>query len=148
MKAVIQRVKEASVTVDGTVTGGIGPGFLILLGVAAADTDADLALLVEKIPKFRAFPDAEYKMNLAIRDTGGAILVVSQFTLFGTWRKGNRPGFSDAAPPEMGRAYYDRFVAALRAAGIRTETGVFGARMEVRLVNDGPVTFILDTRQE
>ncbi|MFH1709398.1 MAG: D-aminoacyl-tRNA deacylase [Planctomycetota bacterium] len=146
MKAVIQRVREASVTVDGAVTGTIGPGMLILLGVAAADTDDDLALLVEKLPKFRIFPDADYKMNLSIRDTGGALLVVSQFTLFGSWRKGNRPGFTDAAPPEKGADFYHRFVAAMRAAGIRTETGVFGARMDVRLLNDGPVTFVLDTR--
>jgi len=146
MKAVIQRVTEASVAVEGETVGAIKKGLLILLGVAADDTDEDLEILAKKIPNYRVFRDDEGKMNLNILDAGGELLVVSQFTLFGTWRKGNRPGFTDAAPPEKGNALYEQFVERMRQAGITTATGVFGARMDVALHNDGPVTFVLDTK--
>ena len=146
MKAVIQRVSEASVTVDENVTGHIGKGLLVLLGVARDDTGEDLEILSTKIPKFRIFNDEQGKMNLSLADVGGSLLVVSQFTLFGTWRKGNRPGFTGAAPPDKGEEMYERFVKRMQDQGIQTETGVFGAMMKVALVNEGPVTFMLDTR--
>ena len=146
MKAVIQRVSEASVTVGGNVTGRIGKGLLILLGVGQDDTEEDLEILANKIPKFRIFNDEQGKMNLCLTDVGGSLLVVSQFTLFGTWRKGNRPGFTDAAPPDKGEEMYEQFVERMRAQGIQTETGIFGAMMQVDLTNQGPVTFMLDTR--
>ena len=146
MKAVIQRVSEASVTVNGNVTGSIGKGLLILLGVGQDDTEEDLEILANKIPKFRIFNDEQGKMNLCLTDVGGSLLVVSQFTLFGTWRKGNRPGFTDAAPPDKGEEMYEQFVERMRAQGIQTETGIFGAMMQVDLTNQGPVTFMLDTR--
>ena len=146
MKAVLQRVSQASVTVDGKVVGKIGRGLCVLLGVAREDTEEDIDILVRKIPKFRIFCDEEGKMNFSLTDVGGSLLVVSQFTLFGSWRKGNRPGFTDAAPPDKGEEYYKRFIQRMREQGIPTETGAFGAMMKIDLANEGPVTFMLDTK--
>jgi D-tyrosyl-tRNA(Tyr) deacylase len=147
MRACIQRVTRASVTIAGTVVGQIEGGMMVLLGVAVGDTDDDVAWLAEKLVGLRIFDDADGKMNLSLADVGGAMLVVSQFTLLGDCRKGRRPGFSDAAPPDTAVALYEKFVAAVRSRGIRVETGRFREHMEVALVNDGPVTLLLDTRQ-
>lgn len=144
MKAVIQRVSSASVTVDGTVVGRIGHGIMILLGVEKGDTEASADWLVEKICGLRMFSDADGKMNRAVRDTGGGLLVVSQFTLAGNCNKGKRPSFDTAAPAEEGKRLYEYFVAAARRTGLAVATGIFQADMQVALVNDGPVTFILE----
>lgn len=146
MKAVIQRVSEARVEVDGEVTGAIGCGILVLLGVEQGDTEKGADWLVKKIVELRIFEDAEGKMNLPLAEVGGALLVVSQFTLLGDCTKGRRPSFVAAAPPEEGNRLYEYFVAKARETGTRVETGVFQAMMQVHLVNDGPVTFILDSR--
>ncbi|GAM09855.1 D-tyrosyl-tRNA(Tyr) deacylase [Geobacter sp. OR-1] len=146
MKAVIQRVTEARVEVDGAVTGAIGSGILVLLGVAQGDTERDADLLVKKITELRIFEDEAGKMNRALAEVGGVLLVVSQFTLLGDCTKGRRPSFIAAAPPDEGNRLYEYFVAKARATGTRVETGVFQAMMQVHLVNDGPVTFILDTK--
>ncbi|MGC8883971.1 MAG: D-aminoacyl-tRNA deacylase [Bryobacteraceae bacterium] len=146
MRAVIQRVSSASVTVDGRVTGAIGPGLLVLLGVGRDDTEQDADTLAEKIITLRVFQDEAGKMNLSLRDTGGSLLVVSQFTLYGDTRKGRRPSFDMAAPPQQARRLYERFVEAARRQGVHVETGVFQAMMSVSLVNEGPVTFLLETR--
>lgn len=143
MRAVLQRVSRASVTVDGQVTGEIGPGLLILVCAMAGDTEAKADQLTEKIVKMRIFKDAAGKMNLSIRDTGGAALVVSQFTLAADLR-GNRPGFSTAAPPDEGKRLYERVCERLRAEGLQVATGIFGADMDVSLNNDGPVTIWMD----
>lgn len=145
MKAVVQRVREASVTVDGAVVGAIGPGLLVLLGVAREDTEGAAEWLVEKILGLRIFEDGAGRMNLSLLDTGGALLVVSQFTLYGDTRKGRRPSFDGAARPEQANRLYEYFVALARARGVRVETGVFQAMMQVSLVNDGPVTLICET---
>ena len=145
MRAVIQRVTRAKVTVHGDVAGEIGSGLLVLLGVAKDDTTTQANYLVEKIIGLRIFDDAEGKMNLSVADTGGAVLVVSQFTLYGDVRRGKRPSFDGAAPPEQARASYEYFVEKVRAAGLRCETGRFQEMMEVELVNDGPVTILLDS---
>ena len=147
MRAVIQRVNRASVTVDGRVTGAIARGFLALVGVSVDDTDADADALAQKIAGLRVFDDAAGAMNLALADAGGAVLVVSQFTLLGDVRKGRRPSFIAAARGEQAERLYERTAAALRAAGLQVETGVFGADMAVELVNDGPVTILLDTKR-
>ena len=148
MRALIQRVREARVEVAGRVTGAIGPGLLVLAGVAADDTDDDRDWLARKIVALRIFGDAAGVMNRSVRDAGGAILAVSQFTLFASTRKGARPSWSGAAPPELARPRFDDFVAALaRELGQPVPTGEFGADMAVSLVNDGPVTIWLDTRQ-
>jgi len=146
MRAVLQRVTHASVTVDGRTEGQIGAGLLVLLGVAKGDEDRDVQYMVEKIATLRIFGDAEGKMNLSISESGGSVLIVSQFTLLGDTEKGRRPGFDRAAPPEAARARYEEVVAGLRGRGLQVETGVFGARMRVSLENDGPVTFMLDSR--
>ena len=146
MKAVIQRVSEASVEVDGAVVGAIGKGFLVLLGVEKGDGEADAAYLARKVAALRIFSDDAGKMNLALGDVGGQALVVSQFTLAADTSRGNRPAFDAAAPPEEGQRLYGAFVSGLATAGIKVATGVFGAHMKVRLVNDGPVTIIIDTR--
>lgn len=146
MKAVIQRVKCASCSVDGVTIGKIGQGFLVFLGVAKGDTEADLSYLVKKIAMMRIFPDAEGKMNLALSDIHGEMLVISQFTLLADTKKGNRPSFFDAALPEEAIPFYEKFIAAMRARSIHTETGEFGADMEISLVNDGPVTVLLDSK--
>jgi D-tyrosyl-tRNA(Tyr) deacylase len=142
----VQRVREASVRVDGEVTGVIGAGLLLLAGIRAQDTAADRDWLVHKIVNLRVFADAAGVMNRSVQDAGGAILAVSQFTLYASTRKGNRPSYSDAAPPDVARPAFDAFVASLAAAlGKPVPTGVFGAHMEVALVNDGPVTIWLDS---
>jgi D-tyrosyl-tRNA(Tyr) deacylase len=145
MRAVVQRVKEAKVTVDGEDVGAVGPGLLVFLGVAETDADADLDYMLKKIPELRIFEDDEGKMNRSLVESGGAMLVVSQFTLYGDCRKGRRPGFSDAARPEKAIPMYERFIAGCREAGLVVETGRFGAMMDVELVNDGPVTLLLDS---
>lgn len=146
MIAVVQRVEHASVTVDNTTVSSIQGGFLILLGVHRDDTDDDLKLLVRKCAGLRVFTDSEGKMNLSLADTGGAVLVVSQFTLFGDVRRGLRPYFGDAAMPEKAEEFYEAFMRLLAAEGLAVHGGVFGAHMRVDIVNDGPVTIILDTR--
>ena len=147
VRAVVQRVSRAEVRVEGRVTGRIARGFLVLLGVARDDGETDARALADKVAALRVFEDGAGKMNLALPDVGGAALVVSQFTLLGDARKGNRPGFSDAAPPEAANALYEQFCALLRAKGLGVETGTFRAHMEVELVNDGPVTILLDSRK-
>lgn len=144
MRAVLQRVSRASVTVDGAVTGQIGAGLLILICAMEGDTEAQADQLAAKIAKMRIFKDDAGKMNLSIRDIGGAALVVSQFTLAADLR-GNRPGFSTAAKPEEGKRLYEHFSARLRAEGVPVENGIFGADMDVSLNNDGPVTIWMDT---
>jgi len=145
MRAVIQRVLEASVSVDGRDVAAIGPGLLILVGVGQGDTEEVARWLAGKVAEVRIFEDAEGKMNRSVREVGGAALVVSQFTLYGDARKGRRPSFSDAAPPEAAVPLLQRFVSDLRERGLPVQEGVFGARMQVRLVNDGPVTIFLDS---
>ncbi|HTY05575.1 MAG TPA: D-aminoacyl-tRNA deacylase [Gemmatimonadales bacterium] len=146
MRVVLQRVSSARVRVAGETVGEIGRGFLVLAGFAPADTDASLAWMADKILQLRVFADAEDKMNLALADVAGGVLVVSQFTLYGDASKGRRPSFIGAAPPDQARALYDRFVAVLteRAGAVPVATGRFGAMMDVELVNDGPVTLILE----
>lgn len=144
MRALVQRVSEASVRVDGAVVGEIGPGLLILVCAMQGDDETRAEALADKISRLRIFRDAAGKMNLALRDTGGSALVVSQFTLAADTARGNRPGFSSAAAPELGRALYEHFAAHLASLGIPTERGVFAADMKVSLVNDGPVTIWVD----
>jgi D-tyrosyl-tRNA(Tyr) deacylase len=145
MKAVIQRVTRASVVVDGATVGKIGAGFLVLLGAGHDDTEEDVRYIAGKVAGMRIFSDAEGKFNLSLADVGGAILLVSQFTLYADTRKGRRPSFIDAAPPELAEALVERCAQLLREEGLHVETGVFGAHMEVSLLNDGPVTIILDS---
>lgn len=145
MRALLQRVSHASVTVDGALIGQTGPGLLILICAMAGDTEAQADKLVSKIAKLRIFKDEAGKMNTSLRDTGGSALVVSQFTLAADTSRGNRPGFSTAARPEEGKALYEYFASALAAEGIPVETGEFGADMKVDLLNDGPVTIWMDT---
>jgi D-tyrosyl-tRNA(Tyr) deacylase len=140
----LQRVSRAEVRVDGRATGSIGTGLVVLVGFTHADGDEQLVWMADKIVGLRIFGDAEQKMNLAIADVGGALLVVSQFTLYGNAEKGRRPSFIDAARPEQAIPLYERFIALLKERGIRTETGEFGAMMDVELVNDGPVTVWLE----
>ena len=146
MRAVVQRVRHARVVVGGEVVGAIGPGLLILLGIAPTDTAEHARWLAGKVVGLRIFSDPDGKMDLGVQDVGGAVLVVSQFTLYGDCRKGRRPSFLDAALPEQAVPLYEAFVAALRAEGVRVETGRFGAMMQVELVNDGPVTLIIDSK--
>jgi D-tyrosyl-tRNA(Tyr) deacylase len=146
VRALIQRVSEAEVTVAGEVIGRIGPGLMILVCAMDGDTEAEAERLAAKIARLRIFEDAAGKMNRSLLDTGGAALVVSQFTLAADTRRGNRPGFSTAAPPETGEALYLQFARALGDLGPQVETGRFGADMAVRLTNDGPVTIWLDTQ--
>ena len=141
MIGLIQRVSEASVTVDATIIGRIEQGMLLLLGVEKEDGQAQIDKLVKKVSQYRMFSDEQGKMNLNVQQAGGAILVVSQFTLVADTQKGNRPGFSRGASPEVGKALYLQFVEALKATGIPVQTGEFGADMKVHLVNDGPVSF-------
>jgi len=148
MRAVVQRVAQARVRVNGQVTGEIGAGIVALVGIARTDTEAAAQQLAEKVAGLRLFNDAEGKMNLSLQEVGGAVLAISQFTLYGDTRKGRRPSFDRAAPAEQARALYEEFVAALRALGLTVETGVFQAMMDVELVNAGPVTLLLDTDRE
>ena len=145
MRAVLQRVSRARVIVDGSVTGEIGPGLVVLIAVGREDVSATAAAMAEKIVNLRIFADDQGKMNRSVLDTGGAILAISQFTLYGDARGQRRPSFIQAAPPELGKALYDEFVLALRALGVRVETGVFQAHMSLELTNDGPVTILLDS---
>ena len=145
MRAVIQRVSKASVAVDGQVVGEIGPGLVVLLGVATADAEADADYLAEKIAGLRIFEDEDGKMNRSVADAGGAVLAVSQFTLYGDVRRGKRPSFDAAARPERARELYEYFVAQVRRRGLPCETGQFQAMMSVSLVNEGPVTVLLDS---
>ncbi|MFO0804913.1 MAG: D-aminoacyl-tRNA deacylase [Gemmataceae bacterium] len=145
MRAVIQRVKRAKVTVDGETTGEIGTGWLVLLGVAPADTQKQVDWLAEKIANLRAFEDDDGKMNRSVQDAGGGVLAVSQFTLYGDCRKGRRPSFTAAAPPAIAEPLYEAFVVALKMLGVPVATGRFAAHMQVELLNNGPVTFVLDS---
>ena len=145
MRAVVQRVTRAQVEVDGAVVGSIGTGFLVLLGVAKTDTATDAEYLADKVIGLRIFPDDERKMNRSLIDVGGALLVVSQFTLYGDCSRGRRPSFDAAAPAEHARAMYEHFVKFARDRGVTVETGVFQAMMAVSLVNDGPVTLIVES---
>jgi D-tyrosyl-tRNA(Tyr) deacylase len=145
MRAVLQRVSRARVLVDGSVIGEIGPGLVVLVAVGREDVSATAAAMAEKIVNLRIFADDQGKMNRSVLDTGGAILAISQFTLYGDARGQRRPSFIQAAPPELGKALYDEFVVALRALAVRVETGVFQAHMSLELTNDGPVTILLDS---
>jgi D-aminoacyl-tRNA deacylase len=147
MRAVVQRVSRAQVRVGGEVAGAIGRGLLVLLGVAREDGEVEARALAEKVAALRIFEDAAGKMNLAVGDVSGGVLVVSQFTLLGDARKGNRPGFIDAAPPEDANRLYEVFCGVVREKGLAVAQGVFRAHMEVELVNDGPVTILLDSRK-
>ena len=147
MRAVVQRVSRAKVTVGDAVTGEIGRGLVVLVGVQVGDTSEDAAYLADKIKGLRVFEDADGKMNLSAQDVGGAILAVSNFTLLGDCRKGRRPSFTDAAPPEEAERLFAEFVARVRAAGLAVATGVFREHMHVEIANDGPVTLILDSRR-
>ncbi|NOT09879.1 MAG: D-tyrosyl-tRNA(Tyr) deacylase [Gemmatimonadales bacterium] len=144
MKVVLQRVSRASVTIAGRTVGAIERGFCLLVGFTHTDTDGQAVWMAEKVSGLRLFSDADGKMNLGLADVGGAVLVVSQFTLYGDAAKGRRPSFIDAARPEVAIPLYERFCAELRRLGLKVETGEFGADMQVELVNDGPVTLILD----
>jgi D-tyrosyl-tRNA(Tyr) deacylase len=145
MRAVVQRVSRARVTVNGETTGEIGLGLVVLLGVGERDTHAEADYLAEKTVGLRIFEDAGGKMNLSVAEVGGALLIVSQFTLYGDVRRGKRPSFDAAAPPEQARELYEYFVEKVRAAGLRCETGRFQEMMQVELVNEGPVTILLDS---
>lgn len=148
MRAVVQRVREATVSVVEQTVGAVGQGLMVLLGVARGDTSEDALYLAEKTAGLRIFEDDQGKMNRSVEEVGGGILVVSQFTLLGDCRKGRRPGFTEAAPPELADRLYEEYVEALRRRGINVATGVFRAEMQVHLVNDGPVTLLLDSRKQ
>ncbi len=148
MRAVIQRVARASVAIDGIIHGEIGQGMLLFLGIRSGDLAADVRWLAEKAIHLRMFEDQQGKMNKSLADIGGEMLIVSQFTLYGDCRKGRRPGFSSAAPPEIAEPLYRQFVEEVKKKGVRTATGIFQAAMEVELVNDGPVTLLLDSEKQ
>ena len=145
MRALIQRVSSACVRVDGAETGRCGQGLLVLFGAGRGDGPEDVAWLVRKTANLRIFEDEAGKLNLSVKDIGGSLLVVSQFTLYADCRRGNRPGFDQAAPPELANSLYEQYVSGLRAEGLPVETGVFQAHMAVELINDGPVTIMLET---
>lgn len=145
MRAVVQRVSRAQVSVNGEIAGKIGPGLLVLLGVGSGDTRSDADYLADKTIGLRIFEDADGKMNLSVSETGGALLVVSQFTLYGDVRRGKRPSFDAAAPPQLAKELYEYFVEKIRSVGLRCETGRFQEMMQVELVNEGPVTILLDS---
>lgn len=147
MRCVVQRVTEASVTVNGETVGAVGPGLMVLIGVSTEDTDADLKYMAEKVPNLRIFDDENGVMNRSVLDVGGSILAVSQFTLYGDARGGRRPSYIRAAKPDEANALYERLVAAWRAKGIHVETGRFRTEMKVSLVNDGPVTILIDSEK-
>jgi D-tyrosyl-tRNA(Tyr) deacylase len=145
VRAVVQRVSRAQVSVNGEIAGEIGPGLLVLLGVGSGDTRSDADYLADKTIGLRIFEDADGKMNLSVSETGGALLVVSQFTLYGDVRRGKRPSFDAAAPPQLAKELYEYFVEKIRSVGLRCETGRFQEMMQVELVNEGPVTILLDS---
>ena len=147
MRCVVQRVTEASVTVNGETVGAVGPGLMVLIGVSTEDTDADLKYMAEKVPNLRIFDDENGVMNRSVLDAGGSILAVSQFTLYGDARGGRRPSYIRAAKPDEANALYERLAAAWRAKGIHVETGRFRTEMKVSLVNDGPVTILIDSEK-
>lgn len=147
MRCVVQRVTEASVTVNGETVGAVGPGLMVLIGVSTEDTDADLKYMADKVPNLRIFDDENGVMNRSVIDVGGSILAVSQFTLYGDARGGRRPSYIRAAKPDEANALYERLVAAWRAKGIHVETGRFRTEMKVSLVNDGPVTILIDSEK-
>ncbi len=147
MKALLQRVVSGSVTVDGVVAGEIAHGLVVLLGVGRGDTEEDAEYLAQRVAGLRVFPREDLEFDLSVQDVCGAVLVVSQFTLMADTRKGRRPGFSDAAPPDLARPLYEHFVQVLRAQGVEVATGVFQQHMHVRIVNDGPVTVLLESRK-
>jgi len=147
MRAVVQRASRASVTIDGMTAAAIGPGLVILLGIKTGDTADDAKWLIDKIVNLRIFEDPDGKMNISLADTGGEMLIVSQFTLYGDCRKGRRPGFSIAAPPAIAKPLYNRFIELAKESGVRVATGVFQAAMQVELVNDGPVTLLVDSEK-
>jgi D-aminoacyl-tRNA deacylase len=144
LRVLLQRVSRAEVRAEGRIAGEIAGGFLLFVGFRGADGSDQVAWMAEKIPTLRLFPDEAGKMNRSLEEVGGAVLVVSQFTLYGDARKGRRPSFVDAAEPDHAIPLYEELVAKLRAAGLKVETGIFGAKMEVELVNDGPVTLLLE----
>ncbi|MEW6375233.1 MAG: D-aminoacyl-tRNA deacylase [Thermodesulfobacteriota bacterium] len=146
MRAVIQRVKSAEVYVDGRLSGKIGYGLLVFVGVGKGDGESDLSYLTSKLPELRIFEDASGKFNLSLKEIGGEILIVSQFTLYGDCRKGRRPSFTDAEEPTGAKNLYERFISKLREQGISVQTGEFQAKMEVHIINDGPVTLLLDSK--
>lgn len=148
MRVVVQRCSSASVAVGGETVGAIGPGLMLLVGVTHEDNEADARWMADKVAGLRIFEDGEGKMNLSVLDTGGSVLSVSQFTLYGDCRKGKRPNFMAAARPEQAEPLYETFNGLLRERGLRVETGKFGAMMDVALVNDGPVTLILDSKDK
>ena len=148
MRAVVQRVKSAQVCVDGRISGKIGKGLLVLLGVGKGDGEGDLSFLTSKIPELRIFEDASGKFNLSLKEVGGEMLVVSQFTLYGDCRRGRRPSFTEAEEPTVAKHLYEQFVLKLREQGVPVQTGEFQAKMEVHLINDGPVTLLVDSRKE
>lgn len=148
MRAVVQRVKKASVTVDGKLISEIKAGLLVFLGVGKEDAETDLKYLVNKVLGLRIFEDIDEKMNLSLLDVQGELLVVSQFTLYGDVRKGKRPSFSESAAPEVGEKFYREFIDETKAMGINTKEGIFGADMEVDLLNDGPVTILIDSKKD
>ena len=147
MRCVVQRVTSSSVTVDGVVSGQIGPGLMVLIGISAEDTDADLKYMAEKVPNLRIFDDENGVMNRSVLDVGGSILAVSQFTLYGDARGGRRPSYIRAAKPDKADELYERLIACWREKGIHVETGIFRTEMKVALVNDGPVTILLDSEK-
>jgi len=148
MRAVIQRVKSAEVYVDGRLSGKIGNGLLVLVGMARGDGEDDISYLISKLPELRIFEDSSGKFNLSLQEINGEILVVSQFTLYGDCRKGRRPSFTEAEEPTVAKNLYDRLISKLRERGVPVETGEFQAKMEVHLINDGPVTLLLDSRKD
>lgn len=148
MKALLQRVTQAKVEVDNKIVGEIRPGFLVLLGVGQNDTETDIDYLVNKIINLRVFADQNGKFNLSIKDIKGSLLIVSQFTLFADTKKGNRPGFTSAAPPALAENLYNKFIEKCKTTGLNVQTGVFAAHMQINFINDGPVTIMLDSKEK
>jgi D-tyrosyl-tRNA(Tyr) deacylase len=147
MRAVAQRVSQASVKVNGTVTGSIKHGLLVFLGVGKEDTDKDINFIADKVVNLRVFEDTDNKMNLSVKDIGGAILLISQFTLYGNCRKGRRPDFTEAGLPELAKPLYEQTLLAIKEKSVPVETGIFAAHMDIESINDGPVTLILDSQR-
>jgi len=147
MRAVVQRVSKAQVNIEGDISGKIGEGLVVFLGICSQDSETDINWLADKIVHLRIFNDKNSKMNLSLTDIGGEMLIISQFTLYGDCRKGRRPGFSTAAPPDLAKPLYEHFIEKVKQMGIKTATGIFQAEMQVALINDGPVTLMLDSKK-